>query len=219
MAKPTPRRHRAAAAVLAASLLGLTGCSGATEGGAPATSSPSVDDPTETSTSPSTEAPAPTPSETGGPESSYAGVEPAAGELVELDGFSLRVPESYELDEPGSPVTFDASRRDDISGIDYIGGFATPNYGQQDSLSKLLRDHNRTDITYSRNPVTRGPVVVDGVRMYHASGMINPFVWGEAFGTGFTDFDVDITFTFSKRVPKAEREEVVDSVMASLKLT
>ncbi len=225
----TPARRRAGSLVLLVCLgaTALSGCSG--DDPAPdepsstaVTSTPDAPDPTSGSPSvdPSEDpTPDPTPDATPDttPESTYADVEPATGELVELDGLSLRVPVGYQvLDSTGDLLN---AQVDPAAGFDFLGVSATGNYDEHKDLDAMLATHNERDISYRRDPTTRDRVVVDGVEMYHASGKVSPQLWAEAFGGGNTAYDIDIAFAFGLDTPAAERQRITESVMASIDLT
>lgn len=60
------------------------------------------------------------------------------------------------------------------------------------------------------------PVEIAGVDWYHATGREGSYARFEQFGTIHTGSQAVITFSLDDDVPRAEQQEIVDSVLASV---
>lgn len=196
------RSLAASSAALAVLLLG-SACSGSDDpGGSPAPSSASP-------TGSDTESPEPTDS-----TEPTGSAEPAAtGATLELPHSRVRIPADWkrmsrlvrtqqDAEDPGSASLLSLAEIDA--------------FGSANSAEELVKSVLRvTKGTYPLTPRRLPNVVVDGVEMYHLSGKIQPLRWLEEYGAIVSDRIVTLGFEFSPDVSPAERQHVVDSVLAT----
>ncbi len=148
--------------------------------------------------------------------SSGPAVAPASGKLVELDGLSLRLPDDYELLSSTSARL--EARRTDALGLDLLGAFATPAYGLAEDPRTVMKRQIAGNVLFQTDPRPKAPVTVDGVKMFHAAGMINEQLWAEVYGAGESDYEVSFTFFFGPETPPEQRRETVEAVLATVEL-
>ena len=141
-------------------------------------------------------------------------VEPASGEALELSNVSLRAPKGFDADPPdGSNLRF-AFERDGVQSVSLAN---TQSFNE--ALS--LREQARISITsgvYQRQPSIMKPVEFDGVRMYHYGGRISDIEYIEEYGTIYDGSQISVNFRLAATESKAERKQLVESVMASLRV-
>ena len=183
------------------SVLALAGCSDDPEG--------EVDDqPTEQSSSASTEPTDPVePTETTSPT-----VPPATGKLLKLSNVSVHVPEGFQPDPPNLSYLRFAFEE---GGIQSIALGNTPAVNEALSLREQARISIRNNV-YDQQPSILEPVEAGGVTMYHYAGQINDNEYVDEYGAIYDGSQVSVNFRLAATSSDAERQELVDSVMASL---
>ena len=199
---------RALIAALVVCAVGLAGCSDDGSDAGPRTPTPTVTTPITTSTSPA----APSPSD----PSTSPGVEPATGDLLELDGMSLRVPEGWDVVDR-TDTGFTASRRVNVV-HDTLDVRIQDNLGISEPLASTIEMRNDLQVFYERDPQVEQPVVIDGLKMFHLSGQVSDNFWAEAYGSDLGDHTIDVSFLFGPKTSPAERREAVDSVLATVEI-
>jgi hypothetical protein len=154
-------------------------------------------------------APATTSTTPSAPSSSAA---PAAtGPTLSLAHASVRIPDGWSKLDNSLYDQRDAGD-DDSSSLISLGEIDA--FGGQTDPDELGRSVIRTN-PYPRDPQLLPVVVVDGVEMYHLAGKIHKNAYLEDFGAVVDDTIVSLSFTFSLEISPAERQQVVDSVLAS----
>ncbi len=140
-------------------------------------------------------------------------VAPASGAALELSNVSLRAPQGFDADPPdGSNLRFAFER----NGVQSIGLANTQAFNE--ALS--LREQARISITnnvYPQQPSIMEPVEVDGVTMYHYGGRISDIEYVEEYGAIYDGSQISVNFRLAATTPRAERHQLVESVMASLR--
>lgn len=199
------RIQMTSAALLLATAVALTGCSGADE------VSGGLSDATDTASS----------APSGGAGAAELDAEPATGSPVEGSSYSLTLPQGWAVTEPqtsgGLTTDLVASDPADVDGFpDGLnvlapGGAVTPE--QIETLSpQELASAGASDVTVEPR------VIVGGSEAAHISATIT---------TGDVDYAADqyyvsddeqtyvVTFQFSTSVPKADRERTAESVLVT----
>jgi len=195
-------RTRLGIMVAAVLVAGTAGCGGDDEPDtSPDPSSPSSSAPTEPTTDSTSEPTEATP-------------EPVEGERFELEGISFSLPEPYEGRQEGDVAVGARIGRDDpVASIEVL---ATPSVGEM-TLDETRRIHLGSHF-YDRAPRLLGPVMVDGVRMFHMAGRTSSTTWSEVFGSDETGYTIDLQLEFDIDVPETERQGVVDAVLGSIEV-
>lgn len=191
------------------------GCSDSDSGpgtpaGSASTPSTAPTNGTSTSTSPS-DSPSSTPSST------PSGAEAATGELIEMDGMSMRAPDDWVILDQRK-TGFTASHRGNVI-ADTLAVRVQDNLGFSESLKDTIEFRNSLEIFYANDPKVMKPVMIDGQKMFHLSGWVSRRnLWAEAYGTDLGDHTIDISFLFGRKVDPAVRRATVDSVMATVQV-
>lgn len=216
--KEQTRMNRLAAAATAAlmSLALLAGCGG--DDGDAKESDPS--------SSPSAASPTPTAEESQAPADTDFGA-PAKGARVKGKDYTYRMPMAWKnmtqqartvqksIDSSAGEATFDDGFKDNVSvNFDKAPG-STLDDLEASVPDQLAKNVKKLDM--------RPRVILDGVETLHYRGL---FVSGASkyFLEQFTSIDEEaritiISFSFSPDLPKAERDQVVNGVLASWKWT
>lgn len=141
-------------------------------------------------------------------------VSPADGPLLALDHVSVRVPDTFR-EEPPSNLLLVAE--DPRTGV-FIALSDTLQIGRPYSLDEQARARVRSALTIEP-PEIQEPVTVAGEPMYHLSG---PFERGsrmDEYGVALPAANIFIRFVTPDDLPEAQRQELIDSVLATLTLT
>jgi hypothetical protein len=181
-------------AALAAATLLLAGCGGDDEPEAGPTSSPT--DTASTATDP-------TPTEPAEPT-----VEPATGPLIDRDRIRMNVPEGWRksrqiatfLESAGDPDSDSTVSLGDLSAVG------------DPTLRELAEAStgSRPDVRFEK------PVEIAGVEWYRATGREGRYARFEQYGTIHNGSQATINFSLDDDVPRAEQQEIIDSVLASV---
>ena len=177
-------------ATLAAATLLLAGCGG--------------DDPEADPTSPPSDASStasdPTPTE--------PAVEPATGVLIDRDRVRMNVPAGWRKSRQIATFLESASDPDSDSTVSLgdLSAVGEPTLDEQAAAGTASRPHVRI----------LDPVEIAGVDWYHATGREGAYARFEQFGTVHNGSQATITFSLDDDVPRAEQQEIVDSVLASV---
>ena len=192
-------------AVLLTCVLALSGCSDDGSG---------AEVPDETSAAPTSDAPTSEP--TSEATSGTAGVAPATGEEIDLDGMSLRLPADFVAKDVRD-IGFTAVREGRLP-YDTFQGRIQDNLGITSTLAQTIALRNDLQLFYLRDPKVLAPVVIDGLKMFHLSGKVSDVLYAEAYGSDLGDHVIDLSFLFGPGTTPAERREVVGSVLATVDL-
>ncbi len=146
-----------------------------------------------------------------GPTDDPATVEPATGPPLTVKGVSLRMPEGWHLDNDDASFMV-VGAADDRTAIINLGSF--PSLDPDVSLRRLARSTLRTG-GYSNGKVLPEATMA-GRPAFHVTGDVAGD-WTEEFGLIHEGEIVSVEFVF-RRGPKAGRQELIDSVLATVEL-
>ena len=174
----------------------LAGCGGDSSAGSEEPVSP-----TSSATSSPEESPEPSPT-----------VEPAGGPVLDGGVLRLNVPQGYEVSDQLVDFMWDADDPRSFSSVFLTVVPRTPGLTLADkariSLRNVMPDGSR------RMP----DVTLDGVDFYRVVGQEPDGLHVEEYGTSYR-MDVAILVNVDQRASRAEREELIASVLASLRWT
>jgi hypothetical protein len=183
--------RRTALAALAAAALLVAGC-GDDEG--------SEADPGPTPSGAGSTASDPTPTE--------PTAEPATGLLLDRDRIRMNAPEGWKRQR--QIATFlDAVSDPDTDSTVSLGDLSAVGDPTLDQLAEFATK-SRPNVRFL------GPVEIAGVDWYHVTGREGRYARFEQFGTIHEGSQATITFSLDDDLPRAEQQEVVDSVLASV---
>lgn len=181
-------------AALAAATLLLAGCGGDDPEADPTSA------PTSSPTDPSSTASDPTPTE--------PVVEAATGVLLDRDRVRMNAPEGWKKQRQIATFLESVSDPDSDS---------TASLGDLSAVGDPTLEELAESGTRSRPDVRiLEPVEIAGVDWYHATGREGAYARFEQFGTIHNGSQATITFSLDDDVPRAEQQEIVDSVLASV---
>lgn len=144
-------------------------------------------------------------------------VQPASGVRLELDSISATAPKGWER---GSIATdFQTSANEPpAEGFDSVALFQVPDPSQGSGGVDRLAEDSLKSGSYLQEPEILEPTEVDGVEVFHIAGRINSASFLEEFGTSVDGQAVRIELLMSDTQSKAERQAMVDSVMATVEI-
>jgi hypothetical protein len=158
----------------------------------------------------SPESPEEQPTETGPTETTPA-VEPATGPAIGVKGLEVRAPADWITTEPLA-IQQSAGPPDVIGSM--ISVFRFPNSGL--FTVDELGDEEVSDMgARSRR---RDDVELDGEQFYHLTGTLEPGLYAERFGTIAGDDRLSVQFEFGNGQGRAERDEIIQSVLATVQV-
>jgi hypothetical protein len=158
----------------------------------------------------SPESPEEQPTETGPTETTPA-VEPATGPAIGVKGLEVRAPADWITTEPLA-IQQSAGPPDVIGSM--ISVFRFPNSGL--FTVDELGDEEVSDMgARSRR---RDDVELDGEQFYHLTGTLEPGLYAERFGTIVGDDRLSVQFEFGNGQGRAERDEIIQSVLATVQV-
>ena len=171
------------------------------------------DDDPEAKVPPASESPSATDSSTEPtePTDDPATVEPATGPPLTLKGVSLRMPEGWHLDNDDASFLV-VGAADDRTAIVNLGSF--PSLDPNVSLMRLARSTLRTG-SYSNGKILP-EATMGGRPAFHVTGDVVGD-WTEEFGLLHEGEIVSVEFVFL-RGPKTGRQELIESVLATVEL-
>jgi hypothetical protein len=162
------------------------------------------------SESASPESPEEQPTETEPTETTPA-VEPATGPAIGVKGLEVRAPADWITTEPLA-IQQSAGPPDVIGSM--ISVFRFPNSGL--FTVDELGDEEVSDMgARSRR---RDDVELDGEQFYHLTGTLEPGLYAERFGTIAGDDRLSVQFEFGNGQGRAERDEIIQSVLATVQV-
>ena len=143
-------------------------------------------------------------------EPSEPSVEPASGEVVELGSLTVTFPQGFDTREASS-MGGDVVTGDAPDGDARIAFVAAEDYNHQ-SLDTAV-DYAIAAGLWTRRPKRLGDVEVDGVKMYQLSGPGSGGSTDVQFGAEHGGYDISLTI--GAVGPAAERQELIDSILAT----
>ena len=152
-----------------------------------------------------------TSSPTSGATPSAPAADPAGGRKVSLAAFSAHTVEGYDYDNSlAREIVFSSSR--DL-GQDITFSDVTVYPGTSTATAMRLTIKNSS---WQPTPRIASPVTIDGERWYHLTGPIGDGKHLEDFGIVYDSRLVRISFELT--AAPAKREQIVDSVLATVDL-
>lgn len=188
--------------VLGAALASTAACSGGDDapGATPAPAGPT------SSSGAATGTPTGAPSAPSTPE-----VEPASGPDLSQTRLTVRAPQGWELTREGDPFTGQAT-----DGLSSIIVTEIEDFGDG-TLS--LREQARIALessAYLQTPSIVDPVEIDGRQWFHISGPMDKVRTIDSFGMSEDGTSYTVSITITRSDSEAERQAVVDAVLASI---
>ncbi|HEU5036949.1 MAG TPA: hypothetical protein VFT70_08085 [Nocardioides sp.] len=158
-------------------------------------------------------APAPTATPgTAGASPSDAGSSPgdaAAGVRLTRPNSSVVAPEGWTR---GRQVSRDADSADSPDQLSYIELAEIEAFGSTADAAELGRTRIASSID-AKPPKLLPVTELDGVPVYHVAGFVNDEQYLDEYGAIRNDRIVTLTFSFNRRVPADERDQVVAEVL------
>jgi hypothetical protein len=156
--------------------------------------------------------PSPEASSSSASASPTATVEPAAGPALNIPRATVRVPKGWYLTPRIVPEQADAGN-DSYS-------FSSISLAQIDSFDPSLNADELADNWLDSNSYPQDPqelplTELDGVEVYHLAGMVQKHLYLEEFGAQTAGKVVSLAFMFSPVASPEERQEIIDSVLAT----
>jgi hypothetical protein len=189
------------AALAASTVLVLSACGGDDE---PAASQDTAPETSETTSG--TQSPTETPEET-------PTVAAADGIRLAVEGMTVRAPRGW-FEGPDFGLQASAAPRGDVGTILYLVSFPVID-GIEKSLDELARESTRSG-GWQNRAKRQEDTVIDGEDAFHLSGEVNPGEHVELYGAIVDDTELTLEFSFEDDDKQAYRDEVVESVLASV---
>lgn len=141
-------------------------------------------------------------------------VEPATGPDLTQTNLSVRAPEGWTLTREGDPFSGQASE-----GLSSIFVTEIEDFGDGLLSTRQQAEIAQNAGSYLTKPKILEPVEIDGREWYHVAGPTDRVRHVDAFGTSEDglSYSVDISLNLATFTP-AERQELVDSVLASISI-
>ncbi|MGB0100752.1 MAG: hypothetical protein WBP61_10780 [Nocardioides sp.] len=195
--------RRTALPILLTLLVSLVGCG---EGSDDPQTAPSSDtSPTATASTESTGSTEPTPA--------APAVEPATGPLIDQKRIRLHAPEGWKRKPPSTPLLTLSYDRETYSDLTLGDLPAVREDLTLDQIAQVARRNRRGSTTNLR---ILDPVQIAEVDWYHLRGKDGPDATLDVYGTTFNGSQSTLTFSLKNEIPAAERQEIIDSVLASV---
>ncbi|GAB2445948.1 hypothetical protein GCM10027062_28730 [Nocardioides hungaricus] len=185
-------RRTAITALAAASLL-LAGCGGdpqAEPGGTPTSSTPT--EPTE-----------PTRSEPTAPV-----VEPATGFTFDLERITMRAPEGWRKTKAPASFLLGADDPKTVSTIILSDLMAVRDQPLAGQVRIALKSTPQLKV--------QEPVEIAGVKWYHLAGRDDQYATLDSFGTIYNDSEAVIDFSLDNDLSADKKQQIIDSVLATV---
>lgn len=163
---------------------------------------------TSESSSPATESPSETPTET----ESTPEVAPATGPVIKVKGMRVNAPKGW-LTSISVAAGQSAYPRGVIGTLVGLHLFPNSQLFTVEELAVEELDH------LGARRKRHDDLLIDGYQVYHLQGSPEPGVEVERFGTIVNDGRVAIVFRFANGESRAQRDEIIQSVLATLQLT
>jgi len=191
--------RRSTIPVLLIALTTLAGCGGSADdpGTAASPSSPS---------SPSSPASSPGAPTSGSPSGATA---PATGIALSMPNSTVRAPADWTHAKDLTRYEDGADSPDNLA---YVMLGEIDAFGSDASAAELA-DNRLSANVYERAPKKLPVAELDGTPAYHLAGPVSATQYIEEYGAIVRDRIVTLTFSFNDKVTRAERDEVVASVL------
>jgi hypothetical protein len=153
------------------------------------------------------------PTESPGSTSASPSVSAATGLPVKIRTVSLTGPEGWvrladEFANLGRGVR-------SAEGGSLVGLYSVPSLNPDATLDEMVATVKELE-SFQGKPQVHEPVTVNGVECFHVSGDYKDGQHEEEFGTIHDRDEISITFSFAADFPEAERQDIIDSVLASV---
>lgn len=145
------------------------------------------------------------------PSETTPAVEPATGPAIGVKGLEVRAPADWITTEPLA-IQQSAGPPDVIGSM--ISVFRFPNSGLF-TIDELGAEEVSDMGARSRR---RDDVELDGEQFYHLTGTLEPGLYAERFGTIAGDDRLSVQFEFGNGQGRAERDEIIQSVLATVQV-
>jgi hypothetical protein len=178
-------------------LAALAGCT--SDDSPPDTTPPSTP---STSTGDPTTSPTPTPS-----------VAPATGPRLDTTDASVRAPEGW-LKKHGA-LSFSIFAADPKSGSSV--GIEDLHTGETTTTLDQMAQTVIDGTSYGHKPKRLPNTTLDGIEVYHLAGRIDDLQYLVEYGAIYHNSAVYFSFVLTKTIPNDERQEIVDSVLATFR--
>lgn len=141
-------------------------------------------------------------------------VAPATGETIRVKGMQANVPADWVA---GSASAIQASGYPRTDAGSILTLFRFPQ-GPVESLDELTRD-NATRSDWDNTLKRQDDVTIDEQVVTHLSGKATPGEYVDLFSTLLNRQQLELQFNFGNGESKAERDEIIQSVLASWQFT
>lgn len=145
------------------------------------------------------------------PSETTPAVESATGPAIGVKGLEVRAPADWITTEPLA-IQQSAGPPDLIGSM--ISVFRFPNSGLF-TIDELGAEEVSDMGARSRR---RDDVELDGEQFYHLTGTLEPGLYAERFGTIAGDDRLSVQFEFGNGQGRAERDEIIQSVLATVQV-
>ncbi|MCW2832913.1 MAG: hypothetical protein JWN68_866 [Nocardioides sp.] len=146
-------------------------------------------------------------------QSAVEEVAPATGTLLAVQGSQLRIPGHWEAD---SQLLMQVAGHDPEDPLTFMTLFRFPQINR--SIDELTRE-NATRRTWDFKLKRRADVTVDGHVASHLEGKVYADEYVVLFSTLWNGESLELQFNFANGEPKVERDEIVQSVLATWEFT
>lgn len=130
---------------------------------------------------------------------------------MSLAAFTARTPHGFDYDNSLAKEIVFSSSRDTLQNLEYSDVTVYP--GTSNSFAARLSIKNSS---WAPKPSVAAPVTVDGARFYHLTGPVGHGVRLDEYGSVQGSRLVKISFEL--RGTRAQRQHLVDSVLATVRL-
>lgn len=155
-------------------------------------------------TPPASSAPSPSPTGSETPD----GPAPATGPEVRLPHITLRVPDTWTASESVS-FMWSAESSDYRSSLN-VGDISVP------GSTQTLKETAQARLKVVPELKMRENVSVSGVEMYHLSAQGSTYAYNDEYGVILNDNSLSLRFEFKLEIKPARRQEMIDSVLATV---
>ena len=121
---------------------------------------------------------------------------------------SVNAPDGWRREKKSFDFSLEATDPDSIGILQFTDLDASGTASLAEQVKFIAK-------TYTPPLKVMKPVEIDGVDFYHLAGRSSRYTYAEAFGTIYHGGQVALSMNFPTDLKPAERQEVVDSVLAS----
>lgn len=141
-------------------------------------------------------------------------VPPATGETIKVKGMQANLPADWAK---SSTSAIEASGYIRTNARSFLALFRFPQLLVESLDEQAKNNSTRSDWDFTLK--RKDDVTVDGQVVSHLSGKVNPGEYVDLFSTLLNKEQLELQFNFGNAESKAERDELVQSVLASWKFT